>query len=317
MNYLVKIKKFLLRYSKREKSGKQPKIKELSQKTVNFFVYGFISLLFLVGFLGALKSIGLSSQVNYLRKAVLTAEKKVIQKPVTSPLDVARVEYYMTNFIYYYVNYDSAKSDERKEALSKFYSFNTTTSVDEVKKNRVLKNQRLISVTQEKDFNVAYMRAVYEVDNKLYKMTLAIPFQMENGLLAIVNQPHTVAEDMFQGKSKGFEKKELSSIKNLSESDVESLKKFLTVFFDKYALSNRIDLKLLMRQPELMGAGYRVDHVDTETAVFYSLKGSHAVQLSVTFNDLVSGGKRSEDFTLTFSKTDSGWYVEEMYHYFK
>lgn len=41
------------------------------------------------------------------------------------------------------------------------------------------------------------------------------------------------------------------------------------------------------------------------------------MQLSVTFEDLVTGGTRSENFTLYLFKADNGWYVEEMYHYFK
>lgn len=48
---IQKIKKFLLRYTKKEEGGKQPKTKEVKQRTANFIVYGILGLLFIVGFL--------------------------------------------------------------------------------------------------------------------------------------------------------------------------------------------------------------------------------------------------------------------------
>ncbi|HGC6860453.1 TPA: conjugal transfer protein, partial [Streptococcus agalactiae] len=84
-----------------------------------------------------------------------------------------------------------------------------------------------------------------------------------------------------------------------------------------YALSNKTDLKLLMKTPELMGKGFKVSELDLNNAIYYQEKKHQVVQLSVTFEDLVTGGTRSENFTLYLSKADNGWYVEEMYHYFK
>ena len=126
-----------------------------------------------------------------------------------------------------------------------------------------------------------------------------------------------MAEDLYLGKSKAFEKKTLDQVKELSKEQVSSIQKFLPVFFNKYALSNKTDLKLLMKTPELMGKGFKVSELDLNNAIYYQEKKHQVVQLSVTFEDLVTGGTRSENFTLYLFKADNGWYVEEMYHYFK
>lgn len=317
MDYLVKIKKFLLRYSKKEKGGKQPKPKEVKQKTANIIVYGILGLFFIVGFFGSLRAIGLSNQVRDLKESVVSVEEKSKYKKADNSLDVSRVQYYMNNFVYYYINYSQDTADQRKAELENYYSFSTVSMVDDVKKARTLQTQRLIGVEKEKDYYVALMRIGYEVDQKPYQMTLAIPFQIQKGLLAIVSQPYTVAEDLYLGKSKTFEKKTPDQVKELSKKQITSIQKFLPVFFDKYALSNKTDLKLLMKTPEMMGKGFKVSELDVNNAIYYQEKNHQVVQLSVTFDDLVTGGARSENFTLYLTKADNGWYVEKLYHYFK
>ncbi|HEN0407604.1 TPA: conjugal transfer protein [Streptococcus agalactiae] len=317
MDYLVRIKKFLLRYTKKEKGGKQPKTKEVKQKTANFVVYGILGLLFIVGFFGSLRAIGLSNQVQHLKETVIAVEEKSKSKKTDNSLDVSRVQYYMNNFIYYYINYTEDTADQRKAELENYYSFSNASITDDVKKSRTLQTQRLISVEKAKDYYVALMRIGYEVDKKSYQMNVAVPFQMKNGLLAIVSQPYTVADDLYLGKSKTFEKKTPDQVKELSKEQVSSIQKFLPVFFDKYALSNKTDLKLLMKAPELMGKGFKVSELDVNNATYYQEKNNQVVQLSVTFKDLVTGGTRSENFTLYLSKSDNGWYVEKLYHYFK
>lgn len=317
MDYLVKIKKFLLRYTKKEKGGKQPKTKEVKQKTANFVVYGILGLLFIVGFFGSLRAISLSNQVQHLKETVIAVEEKSKSKKTDNSLDVSRVQYYMNNFIYYYINYTEDTADQRKAELENYYSFSNASITDDVKKSRTLQTQRLISVEKAKDYYVALMRIGYEVDKKSYQMNVAVPFQMKNGLLAIVSQPYTVADDLYLGKSKTFEKKTPDQVKELSKEQVSSIQKFLPVFFDKYALSNKTDLKLLMKTTELMGKGFKVSELDVNNATYYQEKNNQVVQLSVTFKDLVTGGTRSENFTLYLSKSDTGWYVEKLYHYFK
>ncbi|HEN0128871.1 TPA: conjugal transfer protein [Streptococcus agalactiae] len=317
MNYIERVRSILLKYSKKEKNGKQPKVKEVKQGTVKFFVYGVLVLLFIVGFFGSLRAVGLSNQVKNLKDTVVAIKKESGQKVTDTGLDISRVQYYMNNFVYTYINYSDATAEKRKAELENYYSFSSSNLTDEIKKDRVLQTQRLISVTKEKDYYVALMRIGYDVDKKSYQMTLAIPFQMADGLLAIVSQPYTLAEDLYQGKSKTFERKSPDEVKSLTKDEITSIQKFLPVFFDKYASSNKTDLKLLMKKPELMGKGYKVSDIDMNTALYYQEDNKKVAQVSVVFEDLVTGGKRSENFTLQLVKSENGWYIEKLYHYFK
>ena len=104
----------------------------------------------------------------------------------------------------------------------------------------------------------------------------------------------------------------------LSNDETESIKEFLEVFFDKYALSNETDLKLIMKAPVLMGGSYQVDTIDESTALFYEGDDNQKiVQVSVTFTDKNTTDKHTENFTLHLSQSDNGWMVEKLYNYFK
>lgn len=317
MNIVIKIKKLLLRYTKKEKEGKQPKTKEVRQRTANIIVYSILILLFVVGFFGSLRAIGLSNQVETLKKTVISVKEESSKKVTDDALDVSRIQYYMNNFVYTYINYSDDIAEQRKETLKDYYSFSTSNLEDDVKKSRILKAQKVISVEKEEDYYLALVRIAYEVESKSYQMTLAIPFQMQDGLLAIVSQPYSLADDLYQGKAKTFERKTPDQIKVLSKEEIASIQKFLPVFFDKYALSDKTDLKLLMKNPELMGKNYQVSNLDMNNAIYYQEKDSKVVQTSVVFEDKVTGGKRTENFTLYLVKSDNGWYVEKLYHYFK
>lgn len=168
MNYSERVRAILLKYSKKEKNGKQQKVKEVKQGTVNLFVYGVLFLLFIVGFFGSLRAIGLSNQVKNLKDNVIAIKKESGQKVTDTGLDISRVQYYMNNFVYTYVNYSDEIAEKRKAELDNYYSFSSSNMTDEIKKERILKTQRLISVTKEKDYYVALMRIGYEVEKKRY-----------------------------------------------------------------------------------------------------------------------------------------------------
>lgn len=316
---IAQIKLFLSKFSKKEKVGKQPKVKVVSKKTVNVVTYGVLSLFFLIGLFGSLRAIGLSNQVTKLRDKVIQFDKTLSdgsnQKTV---LDVSRVQYYMTNFVYAYINYDKDTVEERQEKLASYYAFDSSNYTEEITENRTLKSQRVISVEEHKDFNLAIVKVGYEVSGNSYVMNLAVPFKIKDGLLTVVSLPYSLADDLYQGKSKAFDKNDSTNLVKLSSDETESIKDFLGVFFDKYALSDETDLSLIMKEPVLMGGNYEVDTVDDSTALFYEGdNGQKEVQVSVIFTDKNTQAKHTENFTLQLTQSDNGWVVEKLYNYFK
>lgn len=316
---LTQIKAFLMKFSKKEKQGKQPKVKELSKRTANIMTYGFLLFFVFIGFIGSLRAISLSSQVNSLKNKVADFETTLTDNAnQTSTLDVSRVQYYMANFVYAYINYDKDSAEEREKTLQDYYAFDSSTYTEELNETRTLKSQRVISVEEYKSYDLAIVKVGYEVRGNSYVMNLAVPFKIKDGLLTIVSLPYSLADDLYQGDSKSFEKNDSSDLVKLSSSETESIKEFLEVFFDKYASSDEMDLKLVMKEPVLMGGSYQVDTIDNSTALFYEGDdGQKVVQVSVTFTDKNTSDKHTENFTLYLSQSDNGWVVEKLYNYFK
>ena len=316
---ITQIKTFLMKFSRKEKQGKQPKVKELSKRTANIMTYGFLLFFVFVGFIGLVRAISLSSQVNSLKNKVADFETTLTDNAnQTSTLDVSRVQYYMANFVYAYINYDKDSAEEREQTLQDYYAFDSSTYTEELNETRTLKTQRVISVEEYKSYDVAIVKVGYEVSGNSYVMNLAVPFKIKDGLLTIVSLPYSLADDLYQGDSKSFEKNDSSDLVKLSSSETESIKEFLEVFFDKYASSDETDLKLVMKEPVLMGGSYQVDTIDNSTALFYEGDdGQKVVQVSVTFTDKNTTDKHTENFTLYLSQSDNGWVVEKLYNYFK
>lgn len=316
---LTQIKAFLMKFSKKEKQGKQPKVKELSKRTANIMTYGFLLFFVFIGFIGSLRAISLSSQVNSLKNKVADFETTLTDNAnQTSTLDVSRVQYYMANFVYAYINYDKDSAEEREKTLQDYYAFDSSTYTEELNETRTLKSQRVISVEEYKSYDLAIVKVGYEVRGNSYVMNLAVPFKIKDGLLTIVTLPYSLADDLYQGDSKSFEKNDSSDLVKLSSSETDSIKDFLEVFFDKYASSDETDLKLVMKEPVLMGGSYQVDTIDNSTALFYEGDdGQKVVQVSVTFTDKNTTDKHTENFTLYLSQSNNGWVVEKLYNYFK
>lgn len=316
---LTQIKAFLMKFSKKEKQGKQPKVKELSKRTANIMTYGFLLFFVFIGFIGSLRAISLSSQVNSLKNKVADFETTLTDNAnQTSTLDVSRVQYYMANFVYTYINYDKDSAEEREKTLQDYYAFDSSTYTEELNETRTLKSQRVISVEEDKSYDLAIVKVGYEINGNSYVMNLAVPFKIKDGLLTIVSPPYSLADDLYQGDSKSFEKNDSSDLVKLSSSETESIKEFLEVFFDKYASSDETDLNLVMKEPVLMGGSYQVDTIDNSTALFYEGDdGQKVVQVSVTFIDKNTSDKHTENFTLYLSQSDNGWVVEKLYNYFK
>ena len=316
---ITQIKAFLMKFSKKEKKGKQPKVKELSKRTANIMTYGFLLFFVFIGFIGLVRAISLSSQVNSLKNKVADFETTLTDNAnQTSTLDVSRVQYYMTNFIYTYINYDKESAEEREQTLQDYYAFDSSTYTEELNETRTLKSQRVISVEEYKSYDLAIVKVGYEVSGNSYVMNLAVPFKVKDGLLTIVSLPYSLADDLYQGDSKSFEKNDTSDLVKLSSSETDSIKEFFEVFFDKYASSDETDLKLVMKEPVLMGGAYQVDTIDNSTALFYEGDdGQKVVQVSVTFTYKNTTDKHTENFTLYLSQSDNGWVVEKLYNYFK
>lgn len=318
---LKKLYTYKDKFEKVEKVKEKPTLKQVKQRTANILVYGLVGLFALVGFLGSLRAIALSSQVSSLKNQVMAFEKVVDEVPVNQKdIDVSKARQYMVDFMKIYINYSDETASERLTALEDYYSFSMSDSKDTIKESRVLTGQNLIGLKQEEDFYVADMKVSYETHENGQQVTklsvLSIPFRTDNGLFSIISPPYFKREDVLLGESKALERKKTEDVERLDESVDKSIRDFLPIFFEKYALSNETDLALLMKNPYFMGGQYTVQEIVDSSTLIYKEDEKTVVQLSVVFLDR-AGASHTENFTLYLVEQDSGWFVEELYHYFK
>lgn len=320
--WLTYLKSYLSGFRKVKKVKEKPEVKQLKQTSANVLVYGLLGLIFFVGVLGTIRTIGFSSQVSSLKKQVETFQNVVKEVPKNqNMIDTNKVRQYMWDFLKVYINYSDEMAQDRMGQLDSYYSFPMSDVTDSVKAERVLTGQSLIGVKSIDDFYVADVKLSYETIENNEKVNrvrvLAVPFKMDNDLLSIVSPPYFKEEDSLLGETEPFVKKKSDEVERVDEATAQSVKEFLQVFFDKYAASDQTDLSLIMKEPFLMGGQYEVESINDGSVLIYEKNKSTVVQLSVTFKDKGSGALHTENFTLRLVQQDSGWFVEDLVHYYK
>lgn len=319
---VAQCRRFLSQFVRVKKVKQLPKVKLSIQKKANALVYGGLGLLVLIGLLGSIRAMSLSGQVSQLTQQVKSLNQSVVDLPSKQVgMDTAKVERYMFQFVSTYINYNSDTASERQAELEKYFSFDLSGYQDDVKSNRTLIGRDLIALEDKGSYKLAKIRLSYETGEGEEKpktiAVLAVPFQMSDGLLAVVSPPYWVEEDSLLGQANGFEQIKRENVELLDEKTTSSIKKFLPVFFDKYALSDKTDLKLMMKNPVLMGGNYQVKNIEDGSAIFYQKKDKIMVQVAVDFEEKSTGAVHTEHFTLALVKQSSGWFVEEFYNFYK
>ncbi|HEM3553342.1 MULTISPECIES: conjugal transfer protein [Streptococcus] len=315
------LKTYFARFKKMKKVKNAPTLTLVRQKTANMLVYGLLLVLFLVGLLGAFRAIGLSSNVATLGSQVERFEASLSDLPKNNQIDISKVRQYMSDFLKIYLTYDANTADQRLKELDYYFSFGMSGYTDSIKQNRTYTGSSLIGLTEEDGFYIADMKVSFETVEQGQTVSkvrvLSIPFRIDNGLLSIISPPYFKKEDSLLGEAEPLKRKKREDVTVLDESEQDSIQEFLTVFFDKYALSGEVDLGLVMKEPFLMGGQYTVDSIREDSLLMYQEDKQVIVQVSVDFLDKGNGAVHTENFTLYLQNQDNGWYVEKMYHYFK
>lgn len=314
--------KFLSNFRKVDKVKNKADVRTVNQGFVNLLVYGGLIVFVLIGSVSGFRAISLYNQVETLKNQV--QEYEAVSKEISSikgGIDVSKVRQYMSDFLKVFINYESTSSDSRLQELDKYFAFSMSNYTDTVKESRALTGQSLIAVAEEEDFYIADIKLSYDTVESGQTVSrvrvLAVPFQISDGLLSIISPPYFKQEDVLLGEAEPLKRRDIDEVEQVDEGLQKSVSEFLVVFFEKYASSNETDLKLLMNESYFMGGQYVVDTIQENTLLIYKESEYVVVQVTVDFMDSGSGAVHSENFTLHLVEQDSGWYVKDLYHYFK
>ena len=306
-------KYFLGHYTRRPKTKGRPRLLKTNKKTVNLTVLSGLTFVLLVGLLGGIRAMTLSSKVTNLEKAVSTA-KKTTPTASTTPTVDNRLQYYLNDFVYYYftIPEDSDGQATQAKKLLEFYgaepdilSQGQTKTPSKLNWSRLLKIEANVAT-----YEVHYIQLVKEEKNNVEKKlstAFNIPFTNTgdgyyvSGLPWFSNLTDNQADEVETTL-------ELGNDDHLSTQSKEKLDKFLELFFINYT-TDQSNLDLISDGvPMLENTTFK-----TLDYTYYKEEKENIIAYAqVTFD--VSGSTHSENFTLTLSKKGKSNYVNQLNH---
>ena len=160
---LYQFRNYLGHFTKRPKKKGKPKLTIANKKTVNLAVLSGLAFILLVGLLGGIRAMTLSSKVTNLEKTISSNKSASTSKVATSEID-NRLQYYLNDFVacYFTIPSDSDGQAEQAKKLNSFYGTEPDIQAQgQVKNPSQLSWSRLLTLTDN--------AATYEIH---YKQTV-------------------------------------------------------------------------------------------------------------------------------------------------
>lgn len=311
---LHQVKAYLGRFSKRPKKKGKPKLTLANKKTVNLAVLSGLVFILLVGLLGGIRAMALSSQVTDLKKAV-SSNKSTSSTSSATTID-NRLQYYLNDFVncYFTVPNDSDGQTKQAKQLNSFYGSEPDIQAQgQVKNPSQLSWSRLLTVTDNvATYEVHYRQTVKNGDKTEEKELVTgfnIPYAKTKTGYYVTGLPwfSSLSTNQADKKSTDTEVK-LNQSDRVSEKAKKKLDKFLNVFFTNYT-TDQDNLDLVAHNVTV------VKNATFKTLDFSYYKATDkAVMAYVQVTFEVAGSTHAENFTLTLSEKGKSYYVEKVSH---
>ena len=311
---LRQAKAYLGRFSKRPKKKGKPKLTIANKKTVNLAVLSGLAFILLVGLLGGIRAMTLSSQVTDLKKAV-SPNKSASSTSSTATID-NRLQYYLNDFVncYFTVPTDSDGQTKQAKQLNSFYGSEPDIQAQGQFKNpSQLSWSRLLTVTDNvATYEVHYKQTVKNGDKTEEKELVTgfnIPYAKTKTGYYVTGLPWFSSLSTSQADKKSINTEvKLNQSDRVSEKAKKKLDKFLNVFFTNYT-TDQDNLDLVAHNVTV------VKNITLKTLDFSYYKATDKeviAYVQATFE--VAGSTHAENFTLTLSEKGKSYYVEKVSH---
>ncbi|HFI0081951.1 TPA: conjugal transfer protein [Streptococcus suis] len=304
------VKQYLSRFKKQDKKRGSPKLIKATRKTVNILVLLGLGCFVLIGILGSMRAIALSSKVTHLETEIRKAHSTLLTP--TTPYTDYRLNYYLNDFVAAYFTFsDKAEEQETQiETLNNFYNVTPTIKSQGQKRTPTsLVSAKLLQLTD----NTALYQVTYKqkVEDKEVELTtgFSIPYGKNDKSYYVSGLPWYSSLTDVQAKDVDTDSAlSLTATDNVSEEIHGRVTKFLTIFFSNYT-TDQDNL-------DLVGKGL----IALENTIFHSIDYTYLVEdtgtitayTQVTFE--VAGNTRSENFTLTLTPKGDSYYVTQLLH---
>jgi hypothetical protein len=295
----------------------------------------FLSLL-ASGMIALVRTIVFDSRIDHLESY---QKKQIEQESEDSLSKVAEYPYqlnlFMQTFIAHYIplSNDSSLMEQRVEKLNEFFSDEISVDREVSAVKRVLISSELADI----DYGTTYSTVCYKINYSLeipveqsreldasgaietyidYQTKerttfLTLDFIQEGECFSIISYPYFSERSLSHIEMAAVRKKEVASL-SVDGEKLESIRQFLTIFFEKYANGSNEELAYLMSDVESMGKAYQLEKIQSVEA--YDKEEAVIVYTEVTFKEHESGLAHKEAFSIRLIDEANQFKVSELTH---
>lgn len=318
------------------KKIKRPTVKKMKSKTFNQLFLIAIVFVLASGMIALIRTIMFDGRINQLesgQKEMMASDSRMEKTTVAQyPYEM---NLFMQTFIEYYIplSNDSSSMDERVETLNTFFSEEVSLDREISMVKRTLISSELANVVHKDVYSTAYYKVIYsleipveqtreqegtgvvetfvEYQKKQYTSFLSIDFIQQDRSFSIISYPYFSEQLVSHLEDAGVRKKEDANLAVDGEK-LEEVKRFLTIFFEKYASGSKEELSYLMDEVEAMGGNYQL--VEIESVEAYFRENSIIVYTQVQFNEKDSGLLHKEAFSIMLVEETNQFRAHKLVH---
>ncbi|KRN05516.1 hypothetical protein FD15_GL002072 [Liquorilactobacillus sucicola DSM 21376 = JCM 15457] len=332
---IIKIGDFEFKRRSKHQVNRIPrKKKKVNMKSAKIIVWITMVFIFSSGIFAFIKASNVAQTNQKLQAEVQTYQNKLEQASTNisgySPL----LDNYMQEFLATYLNYpnDTTEMDQRNKNLAVYYAINLNINDQAGQDYQTFDKASIQSVYNRKGVKIAQYYVEYLIHTTREETTekngkketktvedvtqksgyLNISFKVKNSKFTVVSYPY-FSEKIDPVGHIGQLQSKYSKDKSVASSNLNNKAVYFTKsFLEKYAASKTNEMKFIMANPTGLAGEYEVSSV--QNLHVYGTKNKPVVQCLVTFKQIDSDIKHTENVSLKLSKQRTTYFVDEFNH---
>ncbi|WP_321387370.1 conjugal transfer protein [uncultured Enterococcus sp.] len=316
------------------KKTKRPSIKRMEAKTFNRLFLLVLLIILASGVLALIRTVVFDGRLVRLEAGQKAATENIEREAAVKDYPY-ELNLFMQTFIDQYMSLsnDSSQMDERAEKLNMFFSEEVSVEREISAVKRLLISSELAEVNDGEDFSTVYYKVIYSLEipveqsgelngadtaetyvayqTKEHTAFLAIDFIQKDNGFSIISPPYFTERKINHLEGTTIKKLEEASLA-VNNEKLEDIRRFLVIFFEKYAGGSKEELSYLMADVESMGERYLLKEIESVDAYFSG--EVIIVYTEVSFSEKESGVTHTEAFSVKLIEEANQFRASELVH---
>lgn len=317
------------------KKTKRPSIKRMEAKTFNRLFLLVLLIILASGVLALIRTVVFDGRLVRLEASQKAAATENLEREAAVKDYPYELNLFMQTFIdqYIYLSNDSSQMDERAEKLNMFFSDEVLVEREISAVKRLLISSELAEVNDGEGFSTVYYKVIYSLEipveqsgelneagtaetyiayqTKEHTAFLAIDFIQKDNGFSIISPPYFTERKINHLEGTTIKKQEEAGLA-VNNEKLEDIRRFLVIFFEKYAGGSKEELSYLMADVESMGERYLLKEIESVDAYFSG--EVIIVYTEVSFSEKESGVTHTEAFSVKLMEEANQFRASELVH---